>query len=68
MPKINVSAIDLQDIKDQQYHEYDKEYLHLLADLGVLDDMEDWRLYQKMVTKDCENLYDPECDKYFKPY
>lgn len=61
--KLNLNKIDL---KEDQING-DIGYLHLLRDLGVLDDLENWPLHQEMENKSDENLTDEVWEKYCMP-
>lgn len=45
----------------------DKAYYRLLADIGVLDDLEDWEQYQSMSDLAVENLDDDTVMEHFDP-
>lgn len=59
--------IDLKNIELDDDYLNDKNYLKLLADMGILDDMEDWELYQEMDAQMFANLDDETIEKYWKP-
>lgn len=60
--KLNLQKINL---KENEINN-DVDYLQLLCDLGILDDLEDWPLYQEMERKSDANLTDELCEKYFR--
>ncbi len=43
----------------------DIEHYQILCDLGILDDMEDWAMYQKQELKYLELLKEIEIENYF---
>ena len=64
---INLLPEDLEEIEYLKTYQYDKKYLELLVELNVLDDLEDWPLYQKMTNKQWENV-DEHTEKYLLPF
>lgn len=63
----NLLPEDLEEIEYLKSFKYDKQYLELLAELNVLDDLEDWPLYQKMEEKKWINI-DEKTEVYLKPH
>lgn len=55
--KINSKLIQEEYDNHYDFFNIPQSYLLLLSDLCILDDMEDWSLYQKMMKND-ENHYD----------
>ncbi len=52
--------------KEIQTIDDEKEHNKILFDLGILDDMEDWPLYQKQEQIFNANIYEMECAEYFR--
>lgn len=52
--------------KEKQTIDNEKQHNKILFELGILDDMEDWPLYQKQENILNENIYNMETEEYFR--